>query len=359
MSRLRLLLLLSASFSCSSEQAPSPSPGGTLESRVVSVLDSADIGAASFPAAIVAVLEGDAVRVHRARGVDGAGAAIDPDARGRIGSVTKAFVGLAVRRVVESGRWSLATPLAELLPDVTGLDGITVGHALAHTSGLADLIDDSLFEAIVEAPDRVWTDAELAARGLAKRRVGAPGERFVYANTNYHLLGMALQRAEGKSMAQLLEAEVIGPLGLRDTRYPTGAALPPPRLDGSLDGNVTTPIDPSYAGSAGAMDATALDLVRFGRALGRGELLATEGLRPAAHTYRDASDLGVPDLEYGLGVMRIDGWYGHAGDVLGYGSVVLHQLERDRTVAVLATGDFGNAFFLGVQLARALDAQAE
>ncbi len=354
MPRLSFLLLVVV-FACSSDDDPPPSDGSLAESTAA-VLEATDVGGRSFPSAVVAVAEGDDVRVHLARGVDSSGTPIDPGARSRIGSVTKAFLALAVLQRVDEGLWSLDTPLAELLPDVEDLEGITVRDALAHTSGLPDLIDESLFDAILEAPARTWTDAELAARGLAKSRVGAPGERFVYANTNYHLLGMALQRAEAREVGEILDARVIGPLALVDTRYPTGADLPAPRLEGSLDGFVTTSIDPSYAGSAGAMDATVLDLLRFGRALGRGELLEDEALRPTRQSYVDASDLGVSGLEYGFGVMRIEGWYGHAGDVLGYGSVVLHQPERDRTIAVLGTGDFGNAFFLGVRLARALEA---
>lgn len=43
---------------------------------------------------------------------------------------------------------------------------------------------------------------------------GAPGARFAYSNTNYTLLGMVAEAADGRPIEKAIKARVTGPLSM-------------------------------------------------------------------------------------------------------------------------------------------------
>jgi CubicO group peptidase (beta-lactamase class C family) len=111
-------------------------------------------------------------------------------------SVTKVLTALAVWIAVEEGTvdWS----------DPAGPPGSTVGHLLAHASGLA--------------PD-------------SRTVLAPPGRRRIYSNAGIELLADHLGRASGMAFADYLVEAVIEPLGLRSTRL---AGSPAYGASGSL-----------------------------------------------------------------------------------------------------------------------------
>jgi len=161
-------------------------------------------------------------------------------------SVGKLFIASAVLKLVADGRLSLDDPMTRHVPpdDVAGLpvqggdavlEHITVGMLLSHRSGLPDYFSDAssdgaprLFDQIAAAPARAWTRHELLAYARSHyRAVGAPGERFHYADTNYDLLGMVLEGVTGVPFHRAVRALVLDPLGLRHTWYHAFESSPP------------------------------------------------------------------------------------------------------------------------------------
>ena len=98
-------------------------------------------------------------------------------------SVTKLATSVAVLRSVEQGRVSLDEPL--------GPPGATIRHLLAHASGLGP-------EGTVP--------------------ISAPERTRIYSNVGFDVLGERLAELAGRSIAEVLEADVLGPLGMRGTR---------------------------------------------------------------------------------------------------------------------------------------------
>ena len=98
-------------------------------------------------------------------------------------SVTKLATSVAVLRSVEQGRVSLDEPL--------GPPGSTIRHLLAHASGLGP-------EGAVP--------------------ISAPERTRIYSNVGFDVLGGRLAELAGRSIAEVLEADVLGPLGMRGTR---------------------------------------------------------------------------------------------------------------------------------------------
>ncbi|MDT0377339.1 serine hydrolase domain-containing protein [Streptomyces sp. DSM 42041] len=137
-----------------------------------------------------------------------------------LASVTKPLAAYAVLVAVEEGALELDEP--------AGPEGATVRHLLAHTSGLA--FDEH-------------------------RTVAAPGERRIYSNTGFEVLGEHLTKTTDIPFAEYLRDAVLSPLGMTDTEL---------------------------AGSP-AKDAvsTADDLVRFAGELQAPRLIAPQTLQEA------------------------------------------------------------------------------
>jgi D-alanyl-D-alanine carboxypeptidase len=217
-----------------------------------------------------------------------------PGAAFRIASTTKTFTAAAILRLTEDGRLGLDEPIAGRLPVafvqelVQGgydPDAITVRHLLLHTSGLYDYASDPAFLAVVSGdPGRRWTRFEQVHFAMEHGApVGAPGDRWHYADTGYILLGEIIERVTGAPLgAAYRELLSFAALGLthtyleREEPAPVGIPQRAHQYLGDLD--ATTLLDPSadlYGG--GGLVSTTEDLGRFYRALLRGEVFRIPG----------------------------------------------------------------------------------
>jgi D-alanyl-D-alanine carboxypeptidase len=268
-----------------------------------------------------------------------------PGAYHRVGGVTKSFVAVAVLQLAGERRIDLDRPIGRYLPDVVPDERgrrITVRMLLNHTSGIADYARVSLAADGETVPDgvlfgslasiagtatRTFRPRELARVGLRLPPVAAPGAMWSYANTNYVLLGLLLERVTGRAYEEVLSRRVLGPLGLRDTFLPGHRRrLPGPRLEAYVPwrgGTLRrfTTYDMSWAWAGGDLVSTADDVNRFYRALLGGHVLPPAMLREMKTTVPMAPEF--PELAgHGLGIFWLSDpcgrIWGHDGFVIGH-----------------------------------------
>jgi CubicO group peptidase (beta-lactamase class C family) len=143
---------------------------------------------------------GGAVRVSTYGFADTkAGARVRPETMFEIGSVSKSFAAVALLQMLDEGRVDLQRPVAEYLPWLKleqKFGAVTAHHLLSHTSGLqgAPLLPESV------------------AAGL--ETFYKPGEKFVYSNVGYLLLGLLIEALDRRPFADALAARVLKPLGM-------------------------------------------------------------------------------------------------------------------------------------------------
>ncbi|MCQ9133779.1 beta-lactamase family protein [Streptomyces sp. IBSBF 2807] len=151
-----------------------------------------------------------------------------------IGSLTKVVTGTVLVRMAAAGILSLDDPVERWLPEAPAT-GITLLHLARHTSGLPRLPPGRMPRRDPYAP----FDAP-ALRALLPRLdtlVGdPPGEREEYSNLGYAVLGAALEAAaSGASYQELVDAYVLGPLGVTEVAVrpdPERRLLAPRRFGG-------------------------------------------------------------------------------------------------------------------------------
>jgi D-alanyl-D-alanine-carboxypeptidase/D-alanyl-D-alanine-endopeptidase len=146
--------------------------------------------------------------------------AAKPDSMYEIGSITKTFTGLVLSQMVEQGKVRFDDPVRELLPPSSipkpAVGEITLLSLATQHSGLPRM-PDNLHPADPTNPYADYRPADLYAF-LDKHTVAKPAQTdFLYSNLGFGLLGQALSNRAGIPYPALLEQEVTGPLGLRDT----------------------------------------------------------------------------------------------------------------------------------------------
>lgn len=119
--------------------------------------------------------------------------------RYRYASITKLITADAVLQLIESGRLNLDTRLLNFFPEITSLADprvadITISHLLNHTSGFNRLTPsgDPMFN-YTGKPWCPYKMSQLSKINLA----AAPGEKQIYSNLGYCLLGVIVEKVSG------------------------------------------------------------------------------------------------------------------------------------------------------------------
>ncbi|WP_410670590.1 serine hydrolase domain-containing protein [Amycolatopsis sp. cmx-4-68] len=291
------------------------------------------------------------------------GAAKPPtNGRFRIGSTTKTFTAAVALRLVAEGKLGLDASVAGYLPAFGFDPRITVRMLLQHTSGLfnytGEYYDDGTVAPGIPWSGKEWVDnrfhtyrpQELVRYSLSRPPRFAPGAGWSYANTNYVVARLLIEKVAGRSYADEVQRQILRPLGLRDTVVPgTSSEIPGPHAHAyyrysDVGQEKTVDIsrqNPSWISSAGEMISTTGDLATFYSALLGGRLLPApllaEMLKP--HPTPD------PTSDYGLGVFELHAdancsgnvLFTHNGSVQGYGTLVYSTPDGARTMTASIT----------------------
>jgi CubicO group peptidase (beta-lactamase class C family) len=194
---------------------PRISAGQAPDVSITAVAAALDrhLGAAGVPGGAVVVAHADG-RIE-ARAVGDAG---DGPATTRtpfvIGSTTKSFTALAIMQLVDSGSVSLDAPVRRYVPEFRlaagePVDTVTVRQLLQQTSGLPETASGPLL-----ASARDGTALEAMAEVRQARLADRPGASWRYANINYVLAGLVVERASGLTYADYVQRRIFEPLGM-------------------------------------------------------------------------------------------------------------------------------------------------
>ncbi|MCK6516490.1 beta-lactamase family protein, partial [Myxococcota bacterium] len=135
-----------------------------------------------------------------------------------IGSDTKKLAAITLLQQVSQGRLSLTTPLSEALPalnladDPDAMASAQLSMLLDHTTSF---FDDTSFGT---APgDEVLSEYAYGTFANNAYFMAEPGAMWNYANPNFSLAGLAVEVADGRAWGDVVEDDVLRPLGLNRT----------------------------------------------------------------------------------------------------------------------------------------------
>ena len=177
-----------------------------------------------IPGLSLAVIRDDKVLKEAAYGAASVelGAPATLDTSYPLASMTKIFTAATIMQLVESGRISLDDSVTKLLPELPAKSSrVTIRHCLSHTSGLPDILTDGINGITING------NRDAALRALAQMPVQEPGERSVYNQTGYVLLGMVIEKTIGVGYKDYVESRIFKPLGLTGLSFGDAWAIIP------------------------------------------------------------------------------------------------------------------------------------
>ncbi len=226
-----------------------------------------------------------------------------------IASGGKGFTALAVIGLIAKGVLSLETTARSVLGDDLPLiaEDVTVGHLLAHRSGIGDYLDEEdeeldSTEYVLKRPVHELATTEAFVAELDGYPTKFPaGERFSYSNGGYVVLALIAERASGVGYHQLVDETVIAPAGLTDTAFlrsdePSGRmAMGYLHNDGLRSNILHLPV---RGNGDGGIYTTAADMHLFWKALFAGRIVPSDWV---AEMTRPHSEVPEESSRYGLG----------------------------------------------------------
>ena len=268
------------------------------------------------------------------------GVPITPTTPFIVGSVSKQFTAAAIALLVEDKRLSLGDDVRTFVPElpVYGTP-ITIDHLVHHTSGLRDWWE--LVGVAGLRYDDTYTVQDVLDMTARQRGLNfTPGDRYLYSNTGYIVLGLVVQRVAGKSLREFAAERVFGPLKMTSSHFQDDHRLPvrgrayaySPAPGGGFTINVW---NNDLVGQGGLM-TTVVDLARWDENFYTGAVGGPSFL--ARQLERGRLNSGTL-LDYAFG-LEIDRYRGldvveHTGTTGGYRAVIIRFPRQHTSVAVL------------------------
>jgi CubicO group peptidase (beta-lactamase class C family) len=199
-----------------------------------------------------------------------------------INSMAKAFTGVAVMQLVESGQLDLSAPMSCYLDGLPeAWRPITVRQLATLTSGLPEIM-------VYTADSSVTLIGDGSEEGAWQTAYASPmeyptGKGYSYNQTNYALLGKVIDRLSGRPFTEFIAERQFAVAGMPNTRYFNDKDIVRNRANTymcvSVDGKPTGRVVNSHINwppilrTAAGLHSTAEDLANWVIALQRGALL--------------------------------------------------------------------------------------
>jgi CubicO group peptidase (beta-lactamase class C family) len=119
-----------------------------------------------------------------------------------VGSMTKSFTCVCLALLMDQGRLSPDDDIRKYVPEMPRYDPpITVRHLIRCEGGLRDYWH--LMQLAGWNIDDAWTEKDVLALVTRQQTpTFRPGSRFAYGSTGYLLMGRAIERITGQSLAR-------------------------------------------------------------------------------------------------------------------------------------------------------------
>ncbi|MFZ4163873.1 serine hydrolase [Brevundimonas sp. NPDC058933] len=286
------------------------------------------------------------------------GAAVTTETRFYIASATKSFTALSLAAMARRGEVDLDAPLSDWAPpssvpaDIAAR--ITLTDLLSHRSGVDN---DPIAFRVAYSGD--WSPEVLWRLTAETRPRDTPYGQFVYANAGYNLATVLSERRWGRDWRDMVEDEVLTPLGMTATTARIDAARASSavvavghfgRVPAQPERSPLQKTD-AIMQSAGGLISTANDMaiwleaqINDGRVGGHQVLPA--GLIASTHVSQVTQDATFgPYVRTGYGLGWQVGRYGddvlihHFGNFSGSRAHVSFMPERRLGVAVMVNED--------------------
>ncbi len=272
--------------------------------------------------------------------------AVTPETVFHIDSISKNILAAVVLQLLDQGKLQLDDEVTKYLPEAPTLGHhVTVRQLLNHTSGIYS------FTSLPDAADNERRDLsheQVLALIKDKPFDFQPGTRWRYDNSAFYLAGMVVERVTNEKYGAYVREHVFKPLGMSSASL-CDARTVVPHLASGYEVDNGTLVNAAFLSwklpfAAGAVCATANDLLKWQAALDTGRVLTQSSL-DLMRTPTMLAD--GTKIDYGLGTRlgSLDGHrvLGHTGSGGGFRSVLESFPNDHLTIVVLMNTEAGSS----------------
>ena len=310
--------------------APAPAVADPEPDRFTQVDDYLDAYAEknALPGLAAAVIGPEGVEHEYLRGEDGTGDPIREDTSFLIGSIAKSMTATIVMQLERQGKLALDEHVRDhidFLPD----GDPTIEQLLTHTGGFTSADG-------IAVADRYDDDPGAIRRAVESlEHAGTVGE-YAYTSAGFLVLGAIVESITGRPYGDVLESDLLEPLGMHDSAADEQAAedLPPGHR---FWWGQPVRYDPDFDESGapyGSVTSTLADLETYATAQLRGDAIPADIREQTQQPWVEASN-----DHYGLGwsVTELHGEpiVHHTGANPGYFSHVYLVPDQDKAIVIL------------------------
>jgi len=277
----------------------------------------------------------------------------------RVGSTVKMYTAVTVLKLQEEGKLNLDDKITDYLDGdvidkIENADEATIRQLLQHSSGIYNYIQNLVFQtASTNDLIREWKPEDLLQYAYHKNAYFPPGDDVAYSNTNYIMLGMLIEKIEGKPFYDVFEEKLFSPLGLTLTQFAAEDPVPDGIVRGYIDlySNLQVLESTYFSGwdyytADGGLISNPYDMNRFFLELMRGHVINTNSLDEMQTwiTPKEQDSEFFP-IQYGLGIFRIETPQGiaymHSGDAIGYYANMIYFPDDSTTIVYAVNSNYG------------------
>lgn len=260
---------------------------------------------------------------------------VTPDTKFKIGSVSKQFTAVAILKLQEEGRIKTGDKLSKYIPDFPRGNEVTIYQLLTHTSGIHDYNSTPGLDMTKPVTPQALLDI------IKKLPYDFnPGERYLYNNSGYFILGYIVAQLSGKTLSEYLNETFFKPLGMKNSGiYETNIVLNNEAQGYSMNAGMVKKADfqeMSWASGVGSIYSTTEDLYKWNEAVFNGKVLSEATLKTA---FTQAVLNSGAKVDYGFGWFLITDrgfkFIQHSGGVSGFSAYLERQPDNNLTVCVL------------------------
>lgn len=137
-----------------------------------------------------------------------------------VASMSKQFTAASIVLLAQQGKLSLDDDVRKYIPELPDFgERITIRHLVHHTSGLRDQWSLLGLAGWRYSLDLITDDDVMSVMTRQKDLNFKPGEKHVYCNTGYTLMGVIVKRVSGMSLREFTTKNIFERLGMTHTHF--------------------------------------------------------------------------------------------------------------------------------------------
>lgn len=320
--------------SCGSKSSQHASLEVYADSLMLPLVDSGKIAGAS-----VAVVKGENILLRKTYGFADLefNVPMPEDATFEIGSVTKQFTCAAILQLAAEGKLSLDDEPSKYIRFNSNGKKITIRNLMNHTSGIKGYTEMPIFEVFgMQAHPR-----DTLIRLVEEEPYDfEPGDRLIYNNTGFFMLGLIIEKVSGMSYEEYVKKNLFDKAGMSQSYYGSENKIIAHRAHGydwQPDGLVRTAyLNHLWPFAAGSLCSNPDDLIKWNEALHNGKILDEASYKELLAT-AVLNDGAVTRYGKGITVTEVHGetMLEHGGGINGFLSENRYFPKSDVHVVVL------------------------